>query len=308
MSVEISVVSPVYGCAESLEKLCLRLKQALESLSVSYEIILVNDASPDHAWKKIEDLTKQYSFVKGINLSRNFGQHYAITAGLAHISGNWCIVMDCDLQDKPEEIHKLYNQAKQGYDIVFAQRIIRKDNFFRRFSSKAFYKFFGYMTDTKMDSSIANFGIYHKKSITAILSMKDYIRYFPAMAQWVGFSKAYIEVDHNEREMGRSSYSLKKLLKLASDNILSFSDKPLRLIVNFGFFIAFIAVLVACFYLVLYLNGKITQPGYTSLIISIWFLGGLIIFSLGLVGIYIGKIFDTVKSRPVYIIKDKINF
>ncbi len=240
-------------------------------------------------------------------MSRNFGQHYAITAGLEHAQGDWVIVMDCDLQDLPEEILKLYNKALEGYDIVFAQRENRQDSFFKKMSSKIFYSALSYLTDTKQDSSIANFGIYKKEVINAILSMNDYHKYFPTMAQWVGFSKTAIPVKHNRRENDRSSYNLKSLLTLAFNNIITFSNKPLKLVLGFGFAVVIISIIMAIFFFFKYINGEIKIIGYTSLIISIWFLSGIIIMILGVLGIYIGKIFDKIKDRPVYIIKEKIN-
>lgn len=160
--------------------------------------------------------------MKGINLSRNFGQHYAITAGLSQAKGEWVVVMDCDLQDTPEEIKNLYTKAQEGYDSVFAQRVERKDKFLKRLSSIVFYKVFSFLTDSKQDETVANFGIYHRKVVNAILSMGDSIRYFPIMAQWVGFRKGYLPIKHGARKEGKSSYSLFKLLKLASDNMIGF--------------------------------------------------------------------------------------
>lgn len=301
----ISIVSPVYGCKTCLYELYIRLKEVLEKITPDFEIILVNDASPDGAWEVIVELTKKDNRVKGINFSRNFGQHYAITAGIDNCDGEWIIVMDCDLQDQPEEIIKLYNKAKEGSKVVFAQRIQRKDKWLKRSYSKAFYTILGYLTNTIQDPAIANFGIYHKDVIDSIRKMGDYHKYFPAMVRWVGFKFTKISVFHAERENGKSSYSFKKSVSLALDIILSFSDKPLRLTVKFGFITSCLAVAFAIYNLFLFFNNKILVPGYTSLIISVWFLSGLIIMVLGMVGLYIGKIFDKVKGRPSYIIMEK---
>lgn len=301
----ISVVTPVYGCKTCLYELYLRLKQTLEPISPDFEIFLVNDASPDGAWDTIVELANKDKRVKGIDLSRNFGQHYAITAGLDHCIGDWVVVMDCDLQDQPEEIVKLYNEAMKGYQIVYAQRIQRKDKLIKRISSKLFYAVLGYLTNTNQDPTIANFGIYHKKVIDSIKKMGDYHRYFPTMVRWVGFKHTKIDVSHAERVDGHTSYSLKMLAMLSVDIILSFSDKPLRLTVKAGLIISSFAFILAIYDLVLFFNNKILVPGYTSLIISVWFLSGLIIMVLGVVGLYIGKSFDTVKGRPTYLIMGK---
>ncbi|NOU16876.1 MAG: glycosyltransferase family 2 protein [Bacteroidales bacterium] len=302
-----SVVTPVYGCKTSLYELYFRLTGVLETLNTDYEIIMVNDASPDGAWDTILEFANKDKRVKGINLSRNFGQHYAITAGLDHCNGEWVVVMDCDLQDQPEEIVKLYNKAKEGFDIVLARREKRKDTFFKRFWSYLFYKALSYFTDTKQDRTIANFGIYKYKVIESISRMEDNVRYFPTMVHWVGFRKIEICVEHCYRVNGKSSYNFKSLLNLAFNNIIAFSNKPLKLVIKFGFLIVFTSILFAFYNLLQYFKGNIIVTGYTSLIISIWFLSGIIISVIGIVGIYIGQIFDKIKQRPMYIISDKLN-
>lgn len=303
-----SIVVPVYGCKTALFELYLRLKSTLEPISPDFEIIMVNDSSPDQAWDAIVEIARKDVRVKGIHFSRNFGQHYAITAGLEHSSGEWVVVMDCDLQDRPEEIAGLHQKAMEGWDVVLASRANRKDGLLKRLSSKIFYSLLGYLTNTEQDASIANFGIYHRKVIDAILQMGDYQRYFPTMVKWVGFTRTKIPVEHAQRDEGKSSYTFGKLLRLAIDVILSFSDKPLRLTVKFGFFLSSLAFVFALFNLVLYFTGNIKVPGYTSLIVSVWFLSGLIITLIGVVGLYIGKTFDKVKGRPTYIVKSSINF
>jgi len=299
----LSVVIPVYGAPELISELCNRLHKSLSEITQDYEIILVFDCSPDNSWEKICEECKKDKRVKGIRLSRNFGQHYAITAGLKYAIGKWIVVMDCDLQDQPEEITRLYQHAQNGYDIVFAQRIERKDGLVKRMSSKVFYRVFSYMTDSHQDASIANFGIYRKCVIDAIMSMRDYVRYFPTMAQWVGFRRDVITVKHAERCIGRSSYSWKKLLMLAFATIIVFSDKPLRLTIKMGMLICLVTLAIAATYFCRYLHGSITVSGYTSLILSIWFLGGVVIFLIGVLGIYLGRTFDQTKQRPTYIIQ-----
>jgi len=305
-NVKVSVVIPVYGCCGSLHLLYDRLEKSLTLITNDFEIIMVNDASPDHAWEIIKDLVQKDSRVKGINLSRNFGQHYAITAGLNHVRGEWIVVMDCDLQDQPEEILRLYNKAQEGYDIVFGQRCDRQDTYIKKTSSKLFYKLLSYLTDTRQDAAIANFGIYHKKSIDAVLMMNDQIKYFPVMIRWVGFKSCAIEIEHLAREEGKSSYTLSTLLTLAINVMLSFSDKPLKIAVKVGFIISTLSFFVSLLVLSKALLNDIAIPGWASTIMSLWFLGGLIIMLLGIVGIYIGKTFDQTKNRPLYIVKDVI--
>jgi len=305
--VRLSVVVPVYMGRGFLSELYQRVKTSAESVFADFELILVNDASPDNAWPDILALCAADPRVKGIDLSRNFGQHYAITAGLERASGEWIVVMDCDLQDIPEEIPRLYNKACEGYDSVFAQRHDRHDGYSKRLQSWAFYSIFGYLTDTSLDHSVANFGIYHRKVVRAILSMGDRIRYFPTMSQWVGFRHAYLPVAHGERKMGTSSYSLIKLLRLATSTIIAFSDKPLKLFIYTGFTMSLLSLCIAVFYYSVYLMGHIRVQGYASLILSLWFIGGVLMCSLGIIGIYIGKTFDQVKGRPMFIIADTAN-
>ena len=304
----ISIVSPVYKAAWAIPELVREVRKAVISLEKGYEIILVEDRSPDESWSAIEAECKKDPNVKGIRLSRNFGQHYAITAGLEASKGEWVVVMDCDLQDRPDQIGSLYHKTEEGYDIVFARRTNRKDGFLKRLSSRLFYRVFGYLTDTHQDAAIANFGIYSRKVIDAVLEMKDHVRYFPTMSQWVGFNKSYIDIEHGIRSEDKSSYSWPKLFQLAWNNIIAFSDKPLRLTIQFGVLISTVSGILGLYYLAMYFTGNIEVSGFTSLIISIWFLSGTIIFLLGIIGVYLGKTFDRVKNRPIYIIDQKVNF
>src|SRR5690606_34289575 len=176
--------------------------------------ILVDDGSKDQSWRLIESLALDRPFLKGIKLSRNFGQHYAITAGLDNACGEWVVVMDCDLQDRPEEISRLWNTAQRGFDVVLARRINRNDLFWKKLFSKYFYRTLGYMTGSPQDETIGNFGIYHKKVIAEIGKMRESLRYFPTMVKWVGFNQTFIDVAHASRVSGKSGYSFKKLFNL----------------------------------------------------------------------------------------------
>jgi len=306
-TIHISIISPVYKAEKIVSQLVNRITNSIEPITLDYEIILVEDNSPDNSWYEIEKICKTNNKVKGIKLSKNFGQHKAITAGIEHSMGEWVVVMDCDLQDQPEEIPKLFNKAKEGFDVVLAKRKNRKDNFIKKLFSKLFYAFLTYLTGTNHDPTIANFGIYHKKVINAVCSMKESIRYFPTMIKWVGFKQTKIAVEHAERVEGKTSYNFKKLLNLALDIILAYSDKPIRIMIKLGFLISFMGLIFALIVFIRFLGGKITVSGYASLIISIWVLSGIIIMMLGIVGLYVGKTFEGVKNRPIYIIDTKLN-
>lgn len=302
----LSIISPVYRAENVLAELISRIKSSVSGLTSEIEIILVDDYSPDNSWIEIERLASLHPEIKGIKLSRNFGQHYAITAGLDAAIGDWIVVMDCDLQDRPEEIPNLLAAAQQGYDVVLARRSNRQDGFFKKLSSKLFYRTLAWLTGSKQDESIANFGIYHSKVIKEVISMRESIRYFPTMVKWVGFRQTSIEVVHAERSEGNSNYNFKRLFNLALDIMLAYSDKPIRLTVKFGLLVALTGFLFALYTMFQYLQGEIIVAGYASLIISLWMLTGFLLITLGIVGLYVGKTFEGVKQRPIYIIEKRV--
>ncbi len=302
----ISIVSPVYRAEKILPILVSEINLVMERIGEDYEIILVDDRSPDNSWEVMKVLSSQNPKIKSIRLSRNFGQHSAIFAGLTKTKGDWVVVMDCDMQDQPKEIAKLYKKALEGYDIVLGQRENRKDKFLKKLTSKLFYKVFNYLSGANFDNNVANFGIYHQKTIKSILDMGDYVKFFSLFINWIGFKSVSIPIEHGEREEGKSTYSVGRLFKQAFNVIISFSDKPLRLFINFGLSISVLSFIVGIYYLYLALTGKIAQPGFSSLILSIWFLSGIIISCIGIVGVYLGKTFDQAKGRPTFIIDEEV--
>jgi len=303
--VKLSIVSPVYKAESLIPELVRRIEISLFHLTDDYEIILVDDRSPDKSWIAIQGLCETNQKLKGIRLSKNFGQHYAISAGIELSVGEWVVIMDCDLQDQPEEIPRLYNKAKEGFEIVQASRAARKDTFFKKLFSKLFYKVLSYLTGNEHDPAIANFGIYHRKVIDQISRLPENIRYFPTMVQWVGYNSVKLPVEHASRLDGNSSYNMKKLFNLALDIILAYSDKPIRLSIKLGLIVALSSFLFAVHTLIKYFNGEILVSGYSSLMISIWFLSGCILTTLGIVGLYVGKTFEKAKDRPYYIIDEQ---
>ena len=303
----ISVVSPVYRGEKMVEELVRRNMESVSTITNDYEIILVNDASPDNSWDEIVKQCAQNPKVKGINLSRNFGQHYAITAGLHYAKGDWVVVMDCDLQDRPEEIPNLYKKAQEGFDVVYARRALRKDGVLKKASSRWFHRVFKWLSGLKSDSTIANFGIYKRCVIDEFNKMPEKARSFPSLVQYLGFKDAAIDVEHALRAEGKSSYNLRKLLKLSFDVIVSNSNKPLWMAVALGFGMAALSFLLALYNIIAKWMGIIRVPGYTTTIFSIWFVGGLVLCVMGILGLYIGKIFDQVKGRQLFIVRDKVN-
>ncbi len=300
----ISVVVPVYKSEDCLRELYHRLKQSLEPISVNFEIILVEDCGGDRSWNIIEDLAMLDPRVKGIQFSRNFGQHYGITAGLDHSSGDWVVVMDADLQDLPEEIPRLYAKAQEGFDIVLARRGKRKDSPLKSFSSWLFYRLFRYLSDTDYDGDAGNFRIMSRKVVNSFCLMREQLRFFGGLVNWMGFSTSSIEVKHSSRYAGKSTYTLRKLWKLATETIIAYSDKPLRLSVQLGFLLSSVAFLFGSYILIRVLIYGSPVSGWSSLFVSLYFLGGIIIANLGIIGIYLGKTFDESKRRPLYLVSN----
>lgn len=306
-NIKLSIVSPVYRAEKMVHMLVERIVKSVSTITEDFEIILVNDASPDASWSVIEYECAQDKRVRGINLSRNFGQHYAITAGLHYAKGEWVVVMDCDLQDRPEEIPALYQKALEGYDIVYARRVDRQDKGLKKLSSTLFHRTFDYLSGSKTDKTIANFGIYKQRVIAEYNRMPERARSFPSLIKYLGFTQTAVDVQHAERAEGKSSYNLYKLLKLSFDVIISNSNKPLRMAVGLGFGMSALSFLLALYNVIARLVGFISFPGYTTTVFSIWFVGGLMLFVMGILGLYIGKIFDQVKGRPLFVVKDKLN-
>jgi glycosyltransferase involved in cell wall biosynthesis len=300
--IEISVVSPVFCGEDCVPELVRRTLTVLSELSDRFELILVDDGSPDASWTVIQEAHKRDPHhVRGLRLSRNFGQHNAIAAGLLASRGEWVVVMDCDLQDQPEEIAKLYHHAKSGFDVVHGRRKDRQDSAMKRGLSHLFFRVLGYLTDLKLDPAVGNFSICHRRVVDAVNSLQDRIRWYPGLVRWVGFKSAAVDITHR-RASGRSTYSLRRLVNFAVDIFLMSSDKPLRLTVKAGVLISALSVLGGVYVVIRAMRGEVGVLGWSSLIVSIWFLSGLVIFVLGIIGLYIGKIFNEVRGRPAFII------
>lgn len=303
---KISVVIPMYGCRAAIPELHRRLTETLVQLTSDYEIIMVNDNCPQNSWESIQTLCEKDKHVIGIELARNFGQLKAILAGLDVCSGDWVVVMDCDLQDRPEEIANLYAKAQEGYDVVFARRESRKDSKAKIFISNCFYKVYSYATDIDFDGRLCNFSISRQIVIENYCKMREAHRGFVMYIQWMGFRQAVINVRHEERYDGVSGYNFRKRMNMALELLTSQSDKILRLTAKLGFCIAVLSLLFILISVVQYFMLHI-QAGWTSLIASIMLMGGLTIFSIGVTGIYIGNIFMEVKQRPLYIVRQQLN-
>lgn len=303
----ISVVIPVYGCRKALPDLCRRTSSTIKEMGFDYEIILVDDHCPQDSWTEIQNQCSLDDNVIGIRLSRNFGQIRAITAGLEVCRGEWVVVMDCDLQDRPEAIPELYAKAQEGYDVVFARRIERKDTGLTKLMSKTFYKVYEYFTDGNYDASLCNFSISRRIVIDNYLRMREHNRGYTMFIKWLGFREASVEVVGDERFEGKSSYNFSRKMHMAFELITAQSNKPLRFAINIGFIIALFAFIYLIYLVISHLIGGNTLAGWTSTIASIYLIGGLILAAIGVVGIYIGNIFTEVKDRPLFVVAEVLN-
>lgn len=298
---EVSVVIPVYGCVECLEALYQRLHGVLDVNVRDWEIILVDDQSPDGAWERLEALVARDERVRALQLSRNFGQHAAITAGLADARGRWAIVMDCDLQDPPEVIPRLLAAAREGYDVVLTKRDRRRQGWYRRVSARLYFRARNALMGTKVDPEFSTLSLISRKVVDGFLSMRDRDRQYMLILHWLGFRRTVVPLAHAERYEGKSSYTLSKLVRVAIDGMFFQTTVLLRWVVYLGFAVAMAGVLLAAAFVALYFIGQ-PLPGFTSLAVLVLLVGGFIIVSTGITGLYVGKIFEQVKGRPLYVV------
>jgi polyisoprenyl-phosphate glycosyltransferase len=247
-------------------------------------------------------LAEEDHAIVGLRLSRNFGQHAAIQAGLSRVRGAWIVVMDCDLQDRPEEVPRLWAKALEGFDVVRAKRATRNDPKHRRVLSTAFYRLLSYLTDANQNPEFSNFGIYSRRAIEVVTNWQEESKYFPAIISWIGFSQSVQVVEQDPRFAGHSSYTFRKLVALGMNVVVGFSDKPLKLVMATGFAIALLSFGMTFFVLVSHLLGALTVQGWASIALSLWFLAGCLLFAVGLTGLYVGRILVEVKGRPTFIV------
>jgi glycosyltransferase involved in cell wall biosynthesis len=299
----ISVVSPVYKAEGCVAELCRRIKLALEPLTSDFEIILVEDRSPDQSWSAIKEECVKDGRVLGIRLAKNFGQHRAITAGLDVASGDWVVVMDCDLQDPPEKIPLLYAKALEGNEIVVAEFEDRQESAIRQRISKLFWAVLSWLAGIRFDPRVGNFRIMSKQVVENFRCYREQLRLLGGVIALMGFTTASISFKREERFAGETSYSLSKLLGVALDIALAYSDKPLKISVVAGLVMAGLSVMVGSIILLLGLLGMINVSGWASIMVSLYFIGGLIIVNLGVIGYYLGMTFNETKRRPLYVIE-----
>ena len=307
--IHLSIVSPVYLAEGIIDELIKRIRKQILKITENYEIILVEDGSSDNSWQKIEENCKKYKRIKGVRLSRNFGQHYAITAGLHKSKGDYVVIIDCDLQDNPKYIPELVNKSKDGFDIVFTKKRYRKHSIFKNYLGQIFHKVFNLLASDSLilsNGKVGGFSLLTRKVVDAFCKYNEYHRAYLPILRSLGFSSAVISIDHEERFLGKTSYSFSKGLGLALDGIVSHSNKLLRISIYVGFSFVFCGMASIVFIIVKSITSGF-QPGWASTMVLFIFCTGLILISIGIVGIYIGKIFIQTKSRPLYLIDKQLN-
>lgn len=307
---KISVVIPVYGSPESLHELCRRVDNALNDyFESSYELILVNDGCPYNSWSKVELLTEQYPNLIGLKLSRNFGQHFAMSAGIDEASGECVVFMDCDLQDRPEDIIKLYEKYHSTEaQIVFARSEIRgKKTLVRQFTSKLYYRVYDYLSYNTDRSFNTSFMLMSREVADAFTSMRESRRQFFSLVSYLGFTPEFVDVEHDERFEGESSYTFSTRLQMALKGITSNSTRLLKLGVSLGATFSTFSFLYGLYLIIVKLiNPETIVSGWTAIMVTIFFATGLIMLLLGILGSYIETIFWEVKQRPFYFVEKKI--
>ena len=303
----ISVVAPILNEETLISEFIKRVAVQLNRINSEYEIILIDDGSTDDSWREIQIAAKDDKKIVGIKLSKNFGHHYAITAGLHNSKGEWVVVMDTDLQDRPEVIPELLDKAQEGFDVVFVSRQQRPESFAYKSGQRLFYASLRFLSGIDFDSKQANFSIINRKVVEAFKKFPENARFYGSTIKWLGFSRASINAAHGLRFSGRPSYTIKKRITLALDIILSFSDRPLRFAIGLGLLMSAVSVLFSLWIFIGAINWGFSVIGWPSLIVSIFFTGGAILIVLGIIGIYLGRIFREVKARPLYVVSESLN-
>ncbi|MBI4744684.1 MAG: glycosyltransferase family 2 protein [Actinobacteria bacterium] len=308
-NIAYSIVVPVYNEVEVLPELYKRLTQVLNKLDGASEVIFVNDGSKDNSLTLLSELSEKDNRVKVISLSRNFGHQIAITTGIDYAKGQAVIIMDADLQDPPEIIPRLIEGWKNGYDIVYAVREKRKgESFFKKITASLFYKLIRKITNVDIPMDAGDFRLLSRRVVDRLKTFEERNRFVRGLISWMGYKQIGIRFKRDKRFAGKTKYPLRKMLKFAFDGITSFSFVPLQIATYFGFFISFCSFLYAFYVIAIKLLTNKLVPGWTSLIVTVLFLGGIQLITLGIVGEYIGRIYDEVKRRPLYLVAQEIGF
>jgi dolichol-phosphate mannosyltransferase len=301
----ISVIIPVFNEVKNISSVYNRCVSVLDSIGESFELIFVNDGSKDNTFQMVYQLSETDARVKYISLSRNFGHQIAVSAGLEACCGDYAVIIDADLQDPPELIGNLYSKAKEGFDVVYAKRQLRKgETFFKSITAKFFYRLLKKITSINIPLDTGDFRIISRKVINVLKQMPEQQKFLRGQIAWVGFNQTAVEYQREERTAGTSGYTVKKMISLAMDGITSFSNLPLRIATIAGFLVSGITFCVALYALYSRFISKDYVPGWTSIIISVLFIGGVQLITIGIIGEYISRISSNVRNRPLYVISE----
>jgi dolichol-phosphate mannosyltransferase len=300
----LSVVIPVYNEEMNIGKLYQRLQNSLQPLKIDWEVVYINDGSKDRSLSILQGLAETDHHVKYIDFSRNFGHQLAITAGIEHARGEWIVIMDGDGQDPPELLPDLLSKAQEGFEVVYARRRKRDgENFLKKFTARLFYRLLARITNIEIPVDTGDFRIIHRKIQRILSKMPEQHKYIRGQISWIGFNQTFLEYDREERMGGATKFTYRKMMRFALDGISSFSTWPLKVATITGFLVSAVAFVLIVYSLYQKFFGT-TEPGWTSLHISVLFLGGIQLIGIGMLGEYLGRVSDNVKNRPHYIVRD----
>jgi len=305
----ISVVVPIFNEEENLPELRRRMSAALDSIGDAWELILVNDGSRDRSADMLREMNQQDARIKVINLSRNFGHQPAVTAGIHHARGDCVVLIDGDLQDPPEVIPHMVAKWKEGYQVVLGERTSRGDaTGARGIGFKLFYPVFRRLSDLPTGPDAGIFGLMDRRVVDEFNKLPERNRFIPGLRSWLGFKQGSVTYDRQDRAAGKPKQTLRRLIRYAMDGMISFSYKPLRAATYLGFIVSIFAFGLGLFYFISFFTMHKDVTGFTTTIVSVLFLGGVQLVSVGILGEYIGRIYEEIKQRPLYVVQEKLGF
>jgi polyisoprenyl-phosphate glycosyltransferase len=305
MKKKLSVIIPIYNEEGNIPALFERLNSVVSKMEVEKEFLFVNDGSRDNSIALIKALAAKNTFVKYIDFSRNFGHQVAVSAGLDKASGDAIVIIDADLQDPPELIIEMFNKMQNGFDVVYAKRRARKgESFFKKFTARMFYRILGSITSVSIPVDTGDFRIMSKQVADIVKSMPEKEKFLRGQISWVGFEQTFVEYDRDERQAGETGYTYSKMIRFALDGITSFSNFPLKFATGAGFVVSGFSFLMILYALYSRYILKVYEPGWTSLMLAITFIGGIQLISIGIIGEYISRMSANIRNRPLYVIKN----
>ncbi|MEO8146755.1 MAG: glycosyltransferase family 2 protein [Bacteroidia bacterium] len=303
--IDLSLIIPIYNEEKNINPLFERLKKVIDSAGLNAEYIFINDGSRDNSLALIKALVVANNDVKFIDFSRNFGHQVAVTAGLDKSKGQAVVIIDADLQDPPELIKELYEKYKNGFEVVYAKRKARKgEGFLKKFTARMFYRILGRITSVSIPVDTGDFRIMDRKVVEVLKQMPEQQKFLRGQISWVGFNQTYIEYEREERFAGETGYTYRKMIRFALDGITSFSNLPLRFASITGFLVSGISFILILYALYSRFISKNYQPGWTSLMLAVTFIGGVQLIGIGIIGEYISRLSANVRNRPLYIINE----